>query len=113
MHDIKVIRNNPDIFFKKVSERNTKVNIKSLLDLDKRNRDLIQDKEKLEQEKKIISQKKDKNLFDKSKEISLKINLIIKDKYSLTLASSWMGNTPIWAEVSKERKNFIASGIIK
>jgi len=80
MHDIKVIRNNPDIFFKKVSERNTKVNIKSLLDLDKRNRDLIQDKEKLEQEKKIISQKKDKNLFDKSKEISLKINQLNKEQ---------------------------------
>ena len=47
MHDIKVIRKNPDIFLKKLSERNAKVDIKSLLDLDKKNRELIQNKEKL------------------------------------------------------------------
>ena len=80
MHDIKVIRKNSDIFFKKISERNTKIDIKSLLDLDKKNRELIQDKETLEQEKKTISQKKDKNLFEKSKEISLKINQLNKDQ---------------------------------
>ena len=68
MHDIKIIRKNPDIFLKKLSERNAKIDIKSLLDLDKKNRELIQNKEKLEQEKKIISQKKDKNLFNQSKE---------------------------------------------
>ena len=38
MHDIKVIRKNPDIFSKKVLERNAKIDIKSLLDLDKKNR---------------------------------------------------------------------------
>ena len=54
MHDIKLIRKDPDLFLKKIQDRNSKVNIKSLLDLDKKNRDLIQNKEKLEQEKKII-----------------------------------------------------------
>ena len=80
MHDIKIIRKNPDIFLKKLSERNIKIDIKSLLDLDKRNRELIQNKEKFEQEKKIISQKKDKNLFSQSKEASLKIDQLNKDQ---------------------------------
>ena len=80
MHDIKVIRKNPDIFLKKLSERNVKVDIKSLLDLDKKNRELIQNKEKLEQEKKIISQKKDKKLFNQSKEASLTIDQLSKDQ---------------------------------
>ena len=80
MHDIKVIRKNPDIFLKKLSERNAKVDIKSLLDLDKKNRELIQNKEKLEQEKKIISQKKDKKLFNQSKEASLTIDQLSKDQ---------------------------------
>ena len=49
MLDIKLIRKEPDFFVKKISERNTKLNIKDLLSLDKKNRDLIQSKEKLEQ----------------------------------------------------------------
>ena len=69
MHDIKIIRKNPDFFLKKISERNVKIDIKSLLDLDKKNRELIQNKEKLEQEKKIISQKKDKSQFKNQKKL--------------------------------------------
>ena len=80
MHDIKIIRKNPDFFKKKISERNTNIDIKNLLDLDKGNRELIQNKEKLEQEKKIISQKKDKTQFEKSKVLSLKIDEILKDQ---------------------------------
>ena len=80
MLDIKLIRKEPDYFVKKISERNTKVNVKDLISLDKKNRDLIQNKEKLEQEKKIISQKKDKELFKKSKDISLKIDKLILEK---------------------------------
>ena len=38
MHDIKVIRKNPDLFKKKISERNTDIDIKKLLDLDENNR---------------------------------------------------------------------------
>ena len=80
MLDIKLIRKEPDYFVKKISERNTKINIKNLLSLDKKNRDLIQNKEKLEQEKKIISQKKDKELFKKSKDISLEIDKLILEQ---------------------------------
>ena len=76
MHNIKLIRKDPDFFKKKLSERNIKFDLNVFLDLDKKNRDLIQNKEKLEQEKKIISQKKDKSLFAKSKELSLKIESI-------------------------------------
>ena len=58
MHDIKIIRNDPQVFAKKLSDRNIEINLKKLLDLDAENRKLIQKKEKLEQEKKIISKKK-------------------------------------------------------
>ena len=80
MHEIKLIRKNPDYFVKKISERNTKVDLNQLLDLDKKNRVLIQNKEKLEQEKKIISQKKDKSQFKRSKDISLEIDKINKEQ---------------------------------
>ena len=54
MHNIKFIRKDPDLFSKKLTERNSNFDIKSLLDLDKKNRGLIQSKEKLGQEKKEI-----------------------------------------------------------
>ena len=80
MHDIKIIRKNPDSFKKKISERGTDIDVNKLLDLDKKNRDLIQNKEKFEQEKKIISQKKDKSQFKRSKEISLEIEKLNSSK---------------------------------
>ena len=52
MHDIKLIRKDPDFFSKKLLDRNSEIDLKYLLDLDKKNRALIQNKEKLEQEKK-------------------------------------------------------------
>ena len=68
MHDIKLIRKDPDLFLQKLVHRNSNVNIKNLLDLDKKNRELIQGKEKLEQEKKIISNNKIKvNFLDQKK----------------------------------------------
>ncbi len=73
MHNLKSIRENPDIFRKKISSRNVDVNLDELLNLDKKNREIIQKKEKLEQEKKIISKKKDKSQFEKSKKISKEI----------------------------------------
>ena len=78
MHNIKFIRNNSDFFLEKLKDRNVKINLKKLLDLDKENRKLIQEKEKLEQEKKIISKKQDKSQFSKSKEISREIEKIEK-----------------------------------
>ena len=73
MHSIKQIRKEPDLFLKKLTYRNTNVSLKKLLDLDKKNREFIQNKEKLEQEKKIISKKKDKSQFARSNEISKEI----------------------------------------
>jgi len=80
MHNIKLIRKEPDIFLKKLRHRNVNLNLKILLDLDKKNRDLIQNKEKLEQEKKIISKKQDKSQFSRSKEISQAIVKIVKSQ---------------------------------
>ena len=83
MHDIKLIRENPDFFLKKLLERNSKIDLKYLLDLDKKNRALIQNKEKLEQEKKIISQKQDKSLFKRSKEMSFEIDNLSKNQIKI------------------------------
>ena len=47
MHDIKLIRKNSDLFSKKIAERNVKIDLKNLLNLDKKNREIIQNKEKL------------------------------------------------------------------
>ena len=80
MHNIKLIRKEPDLFLKKLSYRNTNISLKNILDLDKKNRDLIQIKEKLEQEKKIISKKQDKSQFSKSKEISKEIERFHKSQ---------------------------------
>ena len=93
MHNIKLIRKEPDFFFKKLSHRNTDINIKNILDLDKKNRELIQSKEKLEQEKKIISKKQDKSQFLRSKKISKEIEqfdksqIKIKNEIETTLSS--------------------------
>ena len=73
MHDIKFIRNDPKTFSKKLTERNTNINLDNLLNLDIKNRELIKEKEKLEQEKKIISKKRDVSNFSISKKISKKI----------------------------------------
>ena len=82
MHNIKDIRNNIDNFKKIIKSRNVSIDLDQILDLDKNNRKLIQEKETLEQEKKQISKKQDKSLFVKSKEISEKI-LTINKKQSL------------------------------
>ena len=73
MHNLKLIRENSDFFKKKISSRNVNINLDELLNLDKKNREIIQKKEKLEQEKKIISKTKDKAQFEKSKKISNEI----------------------------------------
>ena len=82
MHNIKDIRNNFDNFKNIIKSRNISIDLDQILDLDKNNRKLIQEKETLEQEKKQISKKQDKSLFVKSKEISEKI-LTINKKQSL------------------------------
>ena len=83
MHNIKLIRKDKDFFLKKLSQRNIDINLEALLNLDIKNRELIKNKEKFEQEKKIISKKKDKSLFAKSKEISEKIEKLDNSQIKL------------------------------
>ena len=80
MHNIKDIRNNLEEFKISIKNRNSNINFNELIDLDKKNRELIQKKETLEQEKKEISKKQDKSLYTKSKEITEKISNISKEQ---------------------------------
>ena len=78
MHNIKNIRKNPKNFLEQIKLRNINLNIDNLLLIDKQNRELIQKKELLEQEKKKISKTKDENLFVKSKKLTSEITLLEK-----------------------------------
>ena len=80
MHNLKEIRENLEHFKKSLSHRNSEVDYDQILDLDKKNRQLIQEKEKFEMEKKNISKSKDESLFEKSKEISKKIENLSKEQ---------------------------------
>ena len=80
MHNIKDIRNNFLEFDKLIKLRNSHVDINYVVELDKKNRDLIHQKENLEKEKKDISKSKDKSLFDKSKKITQEIDKISKEQ---------------------------------
>ena len=73
MHNLKEIRKNFDFFEKELKKRSNNINLQKIKELDFSNRELIQKKENLEQEKKQISKSKDKTLFSKSKEISKNI----------------------------------------
>ena len=93
MHNIKEIRKNTELFEKKIKERNSTVDLKSLIKHDKENRELIQKKEKLEQEKKLLSKKKDPNNFNKSKNLTNQIEELensqkkIQEKINIILSS--------------------------
>ena len=76
MHNLKEIRNDVASFEKKIKERNSTVDIKSLIKYDKENREIIQKKEKLEQEKKTLSKKKDPQNFNKSKSLTEQIGYL-------------------------------------
>tara|TARA_B100001029_G_scaffold103788_1_gene85540 strand:- start:709 stop:1968 length:1260 start_codon:yes stop_codon:yes gene_type:complete len=82
MHNIKDIRNDPKKFKDSLKKRFLDVDLENLLDLDQKNRKLIQEKEILEKEKKEISKTKNKDLFEKSKTISQKIETLEKDQKS-------------------------------
>jgi len=78
MHNIKDIRKDLEFFKKKILERNSLINFDDLIFFDKENRKLIQQKEKKEQEKKLLSKLKDSANFDKSKNLSNEIDEIAK-----------------------------------
>ena len=77
MHNLKLIRENLSTFKDKISKRNTKIDFDELIQLDKKYREIIGSKEKLEQQKKIISKSQDKKQFEKSKNISKEIDILI------------------------------------
>ncbi len=83
MHNLKEIRKNTELFEKKIKERNSNIDFKSLINFDKENRELIQRKEKLEQEKKALSKNKDPQNFDKSKKLTDDIELLEKSQKKL------------------------------
>ena len=99
MHNIKDIRNDLKSFNDLLKKRFINLDTKIILDLDKTNRELIQKKENLEKEKKDISKSKDQTLFSKSKEISIKIEVInkkqIQVKKELDTILSAIPNTPL------------------
>ena len=71
MHNIKEIRKDLDFFKKKISQRNVLINFDDLISLDKNNRELIQKKEKKEQEKKLLSKSKEPSNFAISKKLTI------------------------------------------
>ena len=74
MHNLKDLRKNLDNLKKKFEDRNVNFDINDFKKKDSLNRDLINKKEKLEQEKKSLSKSKDKSNFEKSKKISEEIS---------------------------------------
>ncbi|MBD1153967.1 serine--tRNA ligase [Pelagibacterales bacterium SAG-MED23] len=83
MHNIKDIRKDFENFKDKLKNRNVDISLYNIISLDEKNRKLIQEKEKFEMEKKNISKSKDQSLFEKSKELSLKIEEINKNQIKL------------------------------
>ena len=78
MLNLKNLRNNLVSIKKKLKERNVEFDVNNFNRIDALNRDLIIKKEKLEQEKKILSKSKDKINFVKSKKISEEISILTK-----------------------------------
>ena len=99
MHNIKLIRENSDEFKKLIKSRNVDVNVNEIIELDKKNRNIIQKKEKLEKEKKDISKSQDKSNFSKSKELSNDINNLTNEqkevKNKLDIILSTLPNLPL------------------
>ena len=78
MHNLKELRKDLDNFKKKIKNRNIDFDINKFKKIDTLNRELINEKEKLEHEKKSLSKSKDKSNFEKSKKISKEISELEK-----------------------------------
>ena len=101
MHDIKDLRKNLEKYKKKFKDRNLEFNINEFETIDKINRDLINQKELLEQEKKNLSRSKDKTNFEKSKKISIEIDkILIKQNESQKKIDNIIYNLPNIADTS-------------
>ena len=121
MHNIKNLRKNIDTYQKKLKDRNVNFNILDFQEKDKLNRDFINKKEKLEQEKKTLSKSKDESNFLKSKKISKEISTIAKkqietqnnlDKIIYSLPNIALDDVPVGKD-DKFNKLIRKSGIIK
>ena len=121
MHNLKELRKNLESFKKKLKNRNIDFDINDFNKKDTLNRDLINKKEKLEQEKKSLSKSKDKSNFDKSKKISLEISEIEKkqsiaqreiDKINFSLPNLAHEDVPIGQD-EKSNKLIKKKGNIK
>ena len=80
MHNIKDLKKNLNDYRKKLLNRNFDFKTDFFVSLDEENRRLITKKEKLEQEKKLLSKSKDKSNFEKSKKLSSKISKITNEQ---------------------------------
>ena len=80
MHNLKDLRKNLETFKKKFKDRNLDFNTDEFNKADKANRELINKKELLEQEKKQLSKSKEKSNFEKSKKISDQIDKILLEQ---------------------------------
>ena len=84
MHNLKLIRENLGVYKDKISKRNVKIDFDQLIEFDKKHREIIGNKEKLEQQKKIISKLQDKKQFEKSKKISKEIDILIIEEKKIS-----------------------------
>ena len=80
MHNIKELRKNLSTFKKKLLDRNFYLDTDLFKSLDDKNRELISEKEKLEQEIGVLSKSKDRSNFEKSKKISEKISKLSQEQ---------------------------------
>tara|TARA_S200000501_G_scaffold326732_1_gene325473 strand:- start:65 stop:1324 length:1260 start_codon:yes stop_codon:yes gene_type:complete len=98
MHNLKEIRKDYKAFAKSLENRFINIDIINLQKLDEKNRELIRKKELLENQKKDISRSQDKDLFQKSKEISIELDKISqnqkKTKFELDKILSNIPNIP-------------------
>ena len=77
MHNLKDIRKNVELFKKKIKDRNANINLDNLIELDKKNREIIQKKESLESKKKILSKSREEKNFTQSIKLSQDIETLI------------------------------------
>ena len=95
MHNLKDLRKNLETFKKNFKNRNFTFNADNFIKVDKHNRELINKKELLEQEKKSLSKSKDETNFEKSKKIKDKIDKItIEQKKSQEKINKIISNLP-------------------
>ena len=95
MHNLKDLRKNLDLYKTKFKDRNLDFNTALFIELDEINRILINKKESLEQEKKLLSKTNDKSNFDSSKKISQEIEkILIKQNESQKKIDTIVFNLP-------------------